>query len=286
MNAIMVDNWLMQEVMQDFYDYEKQEISDAYARFLSSIVLWDEIYYPENEMTFCWKQLPESLRMILNPIEDTEHLFDAEASRIYHDKYSETHSSIVAQGAIRYYKLSNHHDLDYLPTKERTDFFANTDFLKYYERLNRLNYMETLDSAIDTEHDAMMKQMGVTHFQMKQPVLVDYIIQNAPKDMTYFEYALHLKNEGPVETYRKYLSDVEAAIEKGEGTVLREMSGYSEKLVKDICDMDKKSIGTLGIALYPTQSFSFSTPLKVQKRRIHLTFLRDLVEFSYRGRML
>ena len=47
MNSIMVDNWMIEDIIA-IKDDESFQISPQYADLLSAILLWDNVYYPAN----------------------------------------------------------------------------------------------------------------------------------------------------------------------------------------------------------------------------------------------
>lgn len=282
MNAIMVDNWLMQEVVWDSFC---RDMSEEYAKYLTAIVLWDEIYYPKNFKSTGWSQMPSKITSIVHPIDDSNELFGDLAEQLYQSQYSDC-SKVVAQDAIRYLILSDYMNCDYFPSGKRQEFLKENNPCGIVDNLNRFSYLHTLDTEINERFEEIFRRLELTHFEIKRPVLVDFIIQNTPSDMSYVDFAIHLKHEGPVIQYRKYLEDIEKALEKNEWNVLIDMIHYSEDAVRKVISLDKKCMGAIDVIIAPIPSLSFSKKITPDKRKIHLSFLDDLSKFAFNGRRL
>lgn len=286
MNSVMMDNWMVGNVLCDINNVKDNTVKKSYQQFLSAIVLWDEIYYPENEMSPYINRVDETIASILKPINDKEHLFNNEANAMYKEYFEGECSEIIIQGAMRYLLLSDFYGCDYLPCEARQKVLENADFIELNKKISRSNSLNYLDAAIDEYYRELFEKMGATNFVVRSPILTDYIVQTTPDGMSYVDRALHLKYEGPVEKYRKYLSDMEKAFEESDYTLLNEMKNYSEKLVKDIQKIDGQNIGEINYSLVPMCSVSLSRGIQLNKRKVNLTFLNELGKFSVKGRKL
>lgn len=286
MNSIMVDNWLIQDIAVSTLNNTNQ-LSDNYAKFLSALILWDKIYYPMNEMSFGWSKLStDTISGVLNSFSDFDYLFEEEALTLYNEFYKDEETRTIAQGAIRYLLLSNHLGLDYLPISERSNFLKTHNPQDIIKKIDRFDYISILDSSIEEHYQEFNRIFKRDIFRIQKPVLVDFIIQNTPKEMSYIDFALHLKNEGPVVQYRKYLSDIEDALEKREWYILNEMLKSSEEIVTKTVNMDRKSIGTITLDIVPVPAISFSKEFSLSRKKFHLSFLEDLTRFAFNGRKI
>lgn len=284
MNSVMVDNWVMQQVMYELYD-GKEEISDTFSQFLSSILLWDDIYYPDNEMSKFWTMVPSSLNANLHPINDEIHFFENESKQLYHQKYSE-YSEVVAKGAIRYFLLSNHLDYDYFPSKERQIFLKTNNPSGIIQNLTRLDFLDPLNEAINKQYEEMIRNFHDLDICIERPILTDFILQNKPCNMSCIDYALQLKWEGPIVQYRNYLCDLETALNNNDYRYLIQLIQYSQDVVKNVVSMDKRTVISGEFQIFPTISISFGRGISLFKRRIHLTFLNNLAKFAFKGRRI
>lgn len=282
----MVDNWLISEVIRDINVISNDALSKEYGKFISAIVLWDKIYYPNNEMTPSFGIMSDVLSTILCPINDANHLFNGDAYVLYEKQYRSDTSEVVAQGAIRYWLLSDYYDCDYLPCDKRQIFLKNVDSIELNKRISRINCLKYLDDSIDEYFREMLEKVGTTKFSIRYPVLIDYIVQTTTNEMSYIDRALHLKQEGPVYKYREYLSDMEQAFEKSDFRLLNDMKRYSEELVRNIARMDDQNIWTTGLSIFPMLGVSISKGINIKKRKVRLAFLNELGKFSFNGRKI
>lgn len=308
MNNIMVDNWFMEQVVADLRR-KKENSSKSYANLLMAIVLWDEVYYPENTYS-SWNSFPSQVQNVLRPIDcRNEEENDCLTWLSCDDHYMSYDSGfqilrkqkldIVGAGALRYMKLSNDNECDYLPCEERQYFFSQYDNQHVMQKsLARLKMHGNLDKSIEEYYtDTYKALLDFSDIKLKMPILVNFIFDNTPKGMTPVDYAFHLKNEGAVIKYRKYLSQVEDALEKQNWKDLRFLLRCSSDAVSEITSLDKDNLSSIGVRILPMPSIllkydgvsadisstpSFEIKMSIQNpfRRIHLTFLKELTRYA------
>lgn len=282
MNAIMVDNWAVQEVI---YNSFNTQMSEEYAKYLSAIVLWDKIYYADNEYTCAWNYLPSAIRSVLNPIQDHNNLFEDEARQLYCDRYS-LYPEIVAKRAIRYMLFSSYCGCNYFPCAERAHFLKENNPYGIINEVSRFDYIKTLDEEINEYFSKMFEKLGRYDFRIKRPVLVDFIIQNTKDKESYIDSALRIKEEKEVVQYRKYLSDIEVAVEQKQWNELSDMIAYSEEIVKNTVRLDHKNIGSIDVTIAPVPAISYSKSIELKRKKIRLNFLEELGKFAFMGRII
>lgn len=285
MNSVMLDNWMLSDVLCDIYNIRDNTVSESYQKFLFAIVLWDKIYYPNNELSPYMNPANGTISSILKPIDDITHSFADEADAMYKEYFNGEYSEIIVKGAMRYLLLSSHNKCDYLPCEARQKTLACANFIELNRRISRSNSLDFLNDAINEYFIELFSKLGATNFTIKTPILTDYIIQTTPDEMSYIDRALHLKYEGPVEKYRKYLSDMENAFRKSDYRLLIDMKNYSENLVKDIRIMDSKNISVVNCTILPIPSISFTKEVQL-KGGANLAFLDELGKFAVNGRKL
>lgn len=313
MNKIMVDNWLMEDVIADIRE-NKSNCSNAYADLLMAIVLWDEVYYPQNTYNW-WNSVPSEVQGMLSPIPDPDEKgLDVTIMNLLLSNNSMDSSDlewlrwkdiqieqlgVVGKGALRYMVLSNDNECDYLPCQKRRHFLNDYLNRENVERfLVRLKAQEHLDKTIKDYYIETYKALlDFSAFSFQMPTLADYVIKNTPDAMNPVEYALHLKHEGAVVAYRKYLSQVDEAIEQQNWRELRYLLKCSEDAVSDVISLDRRHIQrskccglpnptalldltSINIGLLPNPTISISLDLKsfsnIKKTR--LTFLKDVAK--------
>ena len=310
MNKIMVDNWLMEDVIADIRD-NKSNQSKAYADLLMAMVLWDEVYYPQNDYNW-WNSVPSEVQGLLNPISDydeksldapimdlllnADDIESSDLEQLKRKKLLLEHSAVMGKGALRYMALSNDYGCDYLPCHKRRIFlysyFSNEEIERF---LTRLKAKEHLDKIIKEYYVETYKALlDFSAFDFQMPTLVNYIINNAPHEMKPIEYALHLKHEGAVVAYRKYLTQVDEAIEQQNWRELRYLLKCSEDAVSDVISLDRKFISktnclglpnptvlldsiSVDIGLPPTISINIDLKKFSNMKKVRLTFLKDIV---------
>jgi hypothetical protein len=199
MNSLLLDNWVMQQVAVDVFDF-KSGVSETLSHFLSSIILWDEVCYEQNENSIYWSDLATNdLMDFLKPIEcnpNVKEKVERKAGDLYNESFCE-HDQQTAEGAIKYWLLSNSLGCDYFPAKDRQDFLR-ANFLNkedYKNILNRLEYMNPLDNSIREAYSELAENLQFLQLELHRPVLTDYIVQNTPSNMSYIDYAINIRED-------------------------------------------------------------------------------------------
>lgn len=285
MNAIMIDNWSVLEIfINSNFNDDVSKLSEEYRKLLSTLVLWDDIYFPSNEKTY--KNIMNRYNDIFKSINDTDKLFESKATDIYKYYFKGKESKIVAKEGIRYLMLSSYKGLDYFPSINRCLFFDKYNILKDINQMNRLDFIKILDKEINDYFLDYNDKFGKKIFEIQRPVLSDFIIQNTPYNISHIEFAIQMRKEKSVRQYKKYLNDLEKALENREWKKLNELIELSHDIVKNTVNMDKKSIGTLEISLFPFPSFSFSREINFKKKKINVAFLEKLSRYAFNGRKI
>lgn len=155
----MVDNWFMEEVVSDIND-NRVHNSKNYADLLMAIVLWDEVYYPENSHNW-WKSFPSQVQNVLQPIEDNkEQRYQSALQNLSFrsliplmcglSQSDVIQSDIIGTAALHYAKLSNNNGCDYLPCKKRQSFLMKyMDPQNVQRSLTRMKMQGNLDKSIE-----------------------------------------------------------------------------------------------------------------------------------------
>ena len=304
----MVDNWLLEDIVDQSND---NIIPESLCVLLSALVLWDNVRYPLNDKDYWrrkdisntkWEREIYSIRDNLSYFDDRREEYQKEQERFFRKNIAVNNKNIskaVGVGALRYLSVSNKHGFDYLPCSDRGKFIKQhaelcRDSVNKLDvnrldvnrlDVNRFDMLSPLDKEIDEFLKDLSKAFGNAFFSVKRPVLVDYIIQNTPQDMSYVDYAIHLKHHGAVVQYRRYLQDVEDALNNYNLMELIRIRQYSKEVVDDVAKMDS-SVLTAEFNILPIQALSLSKDINISKKKMQLTFLKELARFSFNGRIL
>lgn len=312
MNNIMVDNWFMEEVIADIRN-KRTHCSNYYAELLMAIVLWDEVYYPLNEYNW-WNTIPSQVQNKLQQLDDLKEDGKNESIKelyrykgisdeeFYWLKWKEPFltdpEDIVSSGAIRYLELSRKNGLDYLPCAKRQNFlrqYCSIDNIQ--TTLSRIRLQGALTKTIKEYYVETYKSLiDFSNLEIKMPVLVNFIIDNASDNMSPIDFAFHLKNEGAVIKYRNYLREIEVALEKQDWKELRYLLGCSDDAINSVILMDKKRLNGISVGIFPipsimykndkiTANISSNPSLTIEGfekhfKKFNLIFLKDITKYA------
>ena len=243
MSKILVDNWQMEDLILNSVDTSSGHLSKAYGDILNAIVLWDEIYYPQNIRSQAWNyhRLSSDLNVanVIKPLKDDD-FFAKESQEIYEKYFKGKATSVVAEGAIRYSLLSNSYNMGYLPSEKRAEFFDTINNIETFEKMfkicikNRKNSLEMLDNIIEERFLELKSHLPMIKWNFQYPVLIDYIKYNCNDESSYIDVALEIKREKEVVRYRKYIDKFEKALEEENVREIMQFDKAIQEIVDDI----------------------------------------------------
>lgn len=316
MDGIMVDNWFMEEVVADIRE-KKTRDSKYYAELLMAIVLWDEVYYPSNKYNW-WNTIPSQVQNALKPLDDAQEEGRTKSAREFYrykgapeeyywlkwkDPALLNTTDVIGTGALRYQALSQKHGLNYLPCLQRQEFLR-----EYYRRNNiktilaRIELQKSLTRKV-TEYlkQRYLSLLECPRIEFQMPALASFIFDNTPQDMSPIDFAFHLKNEGAVIRYRKYLQEIDDAIENSDWIELQYLLKQSDEAVQSVLSLDRDRIWKVLTTIIPRPSLSlnlvegefpsieasFDVPVdqllagvSELAKNYRFTFLRDLIKYA------
>lgn len=287
MSKILIDNWNMEDILYEISYFPEEYFSDAFADLLNTIVLWDELYYPDNNMSQNWIDSEKNLVDVVKPMKDNLS-FLHESEEIYNEFFEDTEYSLVAAGAIRYSFLSGHYGMGYLPCKDRSNFLNKID-ASLYEKIfksvtyNRKSSLRILDELIEERFISIKRFFPKLKVNFRYPVLIDYIRYNSSSRKSCIDAALQLKNEKKVVAYRRYMDQFESDLENETWGNIINFENEVQDIVNDIVKISEGKTFTVSGSISLMPSIDISTDF-VLRKKYHLNFLRDLAEFSFSGK--
>lgn len=272
---ILIDNWTLQRAAISINDtYENIAVpNEEYIRLIEALILWDNIYYLDNDYSQYWKNIlwRFGYQKYLTPFSKgqlTDHeVFQKEILG----------NDIVEKSALKYSNFCNKNHIAYLPCKERAEYLKKCDLLGSY--VNRKDVMNLLDRTLAEYYISLNKRFGTDKIKFTFPVLFDFVAANT-KDNFYLQTALQLRNEKEVIQFRKWLSSFEQQLQHGNLLELEKILNYLPALISDLTKVtSSKWNAELQIGLTPAINlpigFGGST-----KHLIHVDFLRTLSSFA------
>lgn len=233
MNGILLDNW----TLQDLYSGELKTDTERFNELLEAIVLWDNLFYPNNTYSMWWKYISQNHDFInvLKPLPDDEKSFTDESREIFYSIGTENYTDVVGAGSIRYALLSNKNGLDYFPCSKRSAFLSQSKIRDIIPNmLSRYDLMGTFDKEVIKYYKELNSFLGNDIIKFEVPILVDFIKYNTPSNMDYIDYAIELRKEKSVKKYREYLGEIEQSINNAQWGKVSEFKSATEELVHDI----------------------------------------------------
>lgn len=281
-----MDNWSIENIITCIYEEDGKSYNKEYIDLLEAIVLWDDLYYPENTYSLWWKYIGQDhcIKKIIKPLQDDEREFDDKIKEILKSiNNTNNFSETVNRGAVKYLLLSNKNGLNYFPCEKRCIFLEQSNLFNIFKFISRFDIVGTLDKEIMKYYEELNNFFGKNIFSFEIPLLADFIIQNTPDNMSHINYAIKLREDKYVVAYRKYLNEIEIAINCAQWDKLSKFGQETKGLVKDIFEA-KRVVDSISVNLLALPSFSISTANLPFKKKMHLSFLRKLGKFAYKGR--
>lgn len=171
-----MDNWSVENIVTCNSEDNCKSYNKEYIDLLEAVILWDNLYYPENEYSTFWKYFgqDQSIKKIIKPLQYAEVDFADEIEKILKDvPYLGDFKEIVAKGAIKYLLLSNKNGLNYYPCEKRSIFLEQNNFLynllKDKELINRLELMRIFDGEIIKYYEELNNFFKKIYLHLKFP---------------------------------------------------------------------------------------------------------------------
>lgn len=281
-----MDNWSIENVIACIYEDDIKSYNKEYIDLLEAIILWDDLYYPENTYSSWWKYIDQehSIKRIIKPIQDDEKDFNDEIEEILKNIHNTNNfTKTVYEGAVKYMLFSNKNGLNYFPCEKRCIFLEQSNLFNSFKDVSRFDLIGTLDKEIMKYYEELNKFFGKNVFSFELPLLADYIIQNTPNSMSHIDFAIKLRQDRHIVNYRKYLNEIEMAINTAQWNKLLKFEEETKGLVKDIFE-EKNIVDSISVNLLALPSFSVSTTNLPFKKNLHLSFLHKLGKFAYKER--
>lgn len=286
MQGILMDNWSIQNIITRVSEDDRESYNKEYIDLLEAIVLWDNLYYPENANSSWWKYVGQdhSIKKIIKPIQNDEMEFSIEIEEILKDvNNANSFTETVNRGAVKYLLFSNKNGLNYFPCEKRCIFLQQSNLFDNINHISRFEIIGSFDKEIMKYYMELNDFFGKNVFSFEIPLLADFILQNTPNNMSHIDYAIKLREDRHVVAYRKYLNEIEIAINSAQWDKLLKFEQETKGLVKDIFE-GKELIDSISMNLLALPSFSISIANLPFKKNIHLSFLRKLGKFAYKER--
>lgn len=196
MANILVDNWTLQKAavgIKAMYENKSKPTIEC-IRLVEAILLWDKVYYVENEFSFFWQE-------ILNQFSDIQFIHKAnelcENQEEYdlckqNSKFLSLHlgNDIVGQGAIEYQAITDKLGVNYLPCEERARFLSSYNRL---DKINRTDIMKYFEKSVLQYYNDINNKLGTTKIKFENPAFFDYIYSNAGSEFI-VDTAINMKD--------------------------------------------------------------------------------------------
>lgn len=295
MSAVLLDNWTLYDISYPSgITFEGQ--MDNLENLLMSILLWDEVYYWNNEMTSLWEN-GSRIRMMFEQYEQSS-LQESCLQGItlpqdveYMVKQVPDNDG-VAGGAKRYQIIAEVFGFDYLPKKERYEYLKNQG---YYNRENAVwpkIVLGTVKDSVQKYYGDLAKMLRGIKLEFDFPLLIDYIryqarvTDHADVTSNYVSVALQIKGTEALQNMRTWIDDLRKCLDS------RNLIG-AEHMMKDVGDIvsqlrapQEKKMRMKGVTIQPVLPFftvNFDCNLSSHKPQTQLAFLYNLVSYALEG---
>ena len=244
MSDILVDNWTMQTAATNSVDVFafRAEPDPDYIRLIEAIVLWDNLYYVENEFTAYWKELlhkfdyDEFIRPITELKDQNIQLYTGHAKELA----ILDGSDVVRSGALEYCALADQLCMNYLPAGKRMEYLEKNQMPS--NTVDRRDIMAVFDRNVLEYYDEINKKIGSNRLRFDLPILFSYI-QDHANNATLIETAMKTKEINDVRNFREYLNQVEIDFKQGDIQALDKCLDAIPKLVSSMKKTLKIQLG-------------------------------------------
>ena len=292
MKDVLIDNWGLEELAFNLKNPKQLLRSTIFSNILEAIVLWDNIYFPNNKYSQFWRNLifESKFNNCLKELADNNNFYNS-SNLLYEKYYKNEYTKNVACQAIRYSLLTETLGYDYLPCYKRTLFIQESKLYSIlHEEKNlyingivgnifsRSDFFTTINNEVKDYFNEFNAYYQKDIFEFKLPVLANYIINSKPTNLSYFEYAKNLKQNLFVKQFINYINGIENSISQGNFIPCTRFKKDIHELVENICNIDKEFIVSIDGSLLPKPIINFDI-FKI--RKINYIFLKKIINYSF-----
>lgn len=323
MSEIIIDNWGLSACAHKLTPVDDHILSRnlykelpyielCWQNFLTSIVVWDKIFYdPINHFAYRsierygnYKELPlfdylckqEVFKEIpsdeLSPDNSYRKLADLE--NLWYEKEGHKYKDfddLIFRGFI-YVLKANRFGYSYLPHPLRAAELEKYD--AFQSAFNANLYLDILDKDVCNIVENINKEAGKEIKNIPFPLLYHFIHSNASNPKEELELALHLRKQKDVMAFRKSVDKINDSLNKGDILELKASIEQVHQISKEITNKMYKKPSSFSVSLGITPSIT-SSPISLNieknsthiepqiKKVIHTTFLTELASFGLQG---
>lgn len=214
--GILIDNWTLERALHCYHDNTKQRIYSAeLIALVEALALWDDVYYWDNGRTF-WKStsstLLNSIASNLHPIKIPD-LFADYPTTILTEFGGD---SIVADVAVKYLRLADHHSLSYSPVDKRAEFILKNDlYAVFRQAYSRADIFDGIDKDVQSYYRCLNQEIRKANLSFQPHCLFQYIDANRDGKSDIFEAAREIGQDKTVRNFKKWVTAFEDKIVQG-----------------------------------------------------------------------
>ncbi len=299
MENVILDNWSIMRLIHSWQS--RSSIPQEFHDFISAIVLWDNVLYPENDYTD-WEKSDNPFIVGLTAVAVNDRNNRSQAiqimNQIYHKEKDESiqtdfqwikkmvlgdEYNKIELSALNYLLICQEMKCDYLPCSERKEFINTLQTNDYFNLVfNRLMIIAQFEKEYIEYYNETYRYLINNKVAIYYPLLTDYIIDNMEPGMTLIESACHIKEQGLFVHFREYLSKIDGAITRHDWNLLHrlveELNGETEEIYR----RTSSRIVPIEATLLPNPSLTISKDLRIARDGGGLSLLRSMGNFSKR----
>jgi len=281
MKKVLIDNWSIEEFVSQVIFKSPDDYDSRFFGILEAILLWDEIYYPQNNKSIVWKESASNiprlncLEHILKPIEIHP---DDKTTNLFLRLFPDMESVIVGQGAVWYSAESAKNGLDYYPCQRRVKYIEKTELFKKIHNNNiRRDLIDQFNAEVRNIYDEYMKYYPGVQIEYDFPYIADYLLKESEGDP--LRYTIERRKSADIIELKQIFTKIEENICAGYIGKAIDYKNDIEHMVKEIVNGKRLPTGSVG--LLPSISIDFDVNNIVAGTR--LTFLRKVAKNAIRG---
>lgn len=285
MADILIDNWTLQRAavsISNVYDRIAPP-NIEYAKLIDAIILYDNLYYIDNEFSDVWKSIlwRFGYSNYLTPINREKHTALAQAESLA-QSVSKEYTDIITQGAIEYSIISNSLGINYLPVAERANALESISYSQSF--YNRTDVIAYLDKKIGEYYESIIQRFGSNKLSFQFPVLFDFVREKASKPFL-IDTALQIRCEPQVHEFRNWMNLFEKELINGNLNEVERVMQLVPKIIDELTSVvSKKIMFTLELSVAPSIALPVSLGASPKKRFAHIDFLKTLADFALHNR--
>lgn len=279
MKGLLLDNWTLEKIVDCLHNDEAPFSLETIA-LIELIVLWDNLYYIENDFSSYWRDKSVvdgfDIKQLFTPISKGKYeVAFSNAKDEYEKKFSDKYPSVVARKALEYMYISSALDLNYMPFGNRAKFIRDNNLFREFKRCyNRYDAVHVIDEQVMEYYETLNETIRRVDITFDCNILFSAINRSSSSFSDMIRTAKRWSQDPAVKAFKEWVSQLEDDISQFRKLEIIKYRNNLKEIEKNI--LNSVSEDNLDVTLSFPLSLSIALNFPKASNKSHLIFPMSL----------